>query len=320
MTSSINAAWPPIVASHNRVRGFFDETILQTTDDAASFAQECHNLARIMHEQQAGDRFSVRAVMHNNVLPQLEEAGLTVEAALPIYKEGIIFWLGYISHNGAHRAISPNYASRHDAVLRHVAQKTSIKHPQPYEPQLVSSDMSNKERLRLLPKFIEPYSYFDYDEADVAALLCNPKNTITYVEENGIVLSTAMAELGTVAIKGFGELHLAEVTEAYTRASHRGQGLYKLVSGYLQEYLTTQRSQGELELDVLYGESNLAMPGVLIAAHQNGRRFSYFDAVELGVYSRTFGILAQNFSVNDGCETRPYNDFAVSYVPLSEVN
>jgi hypothetical protein len=58
------------------------------------------------------------------------------------------------------------------------------------------------------------------------------------------------------------------------------------------------------------------MVGVLIVVHHNGRRVSYFDRARLGITREDFGILQQNFQVLDGVEDRPYNDFALSYIPL----
>ncbi len=125
-----------------------------------------------------------------------------------------------------------------------------------------------------------------------------------------------MAEKATITINGFGELSLVEITEASTHPDYRQRGLYRAVSGYLIQHLVSLCRDDAVPIDVLYGESNLAMPGVVIAAHQNGRRFSYFDRDSLGCDNSAFGILPQNFAVADGVETRDYNDFAVSYIPL----
>lgn len=165
----------------------------------------------------------------------------------------------------------------------------------------------------MIQRFIELYAAFGYNGVDVEDLLNNPLNTIAYVEDEEGVVSTALAERALIEVNGFRPLRIAEITEAVTRVKDRGRGLYRAISGYLVDSLVEDQ---EKPLNIIYGESNLAMKGVLISAHHNGRRFSYFDAGSLGLKHPHFGILQQNFHVEDGTEKRPYNDFALSYVPI----
>ena len=159
------------------------------------------------------------------------------------------------------------------------------------------------------------FDIFGYDEADVAEILNNADNTIIYLEVDGEVVSTAMAERAQIPIAGFGALELYEVTEASTLPNLRELGLYKIASGLLLEHLLNQQATSPVH--AIYGESNLAMPGVLIAGHKNGRRFNFFDRRRLSISNPNFGLLQQNFHIDDGREQRPYNDFAVSYLPLN---
>ncbi len=45
-------------------------------------------------------------------------------------------------------------------------------------------------------------------------------------------------------------------------------------------------------------------------------RNTEFSRWALGVRQLDFGILQQNFRIEDGVETRKYNDFALSYVEM----
>jgi hypothetical protein len=121
-----------------------------------------------------------------------------------------------------------------------------------------------------------------------------------------------MAEQATIPIEGYGDLRITEITEAATRPSDRGKGFYTAVSADL---IDTLRGQIQTPPDVIYGECNLAMRGVIVAAHLNGRKFSFYDQSLLGVNQPYFGILRQNFKVEDNTEQRTYNDFALSYFP-----
>ncbi|HSW99953.1 MAG TPA: hypothetical protein VLH38_02875 [Patescibacteria group bacterium] len=314
-TSSIGAVWPPVETTHNRVRGFYTDSIVTNTNVGAFAAQFTEQRERL--ETLGSDRLTIRVVAHAGALATLDAMGVAVEAAIPLANtpaDNLV--IAYTGHNKPNRSLdATTYVSLHHELLSRAVRRQSIAEPAEmlgvhgFTQHIV--DPTKAETLG--PRFQELYAAFGYDEEDVVELLGNSNNTIAYVEDNDLVISTAMAESGTVEIAGLGATNIVEITEASTHPDYRGHGLYKAISGLLVQGLLEQRGH---EISALYGESNLAMPGVVYAAGENGRRFSHFDRATYGIIDPAFGILPQNFHVGDGAEQRPYNDFAVSYVPL----
>jgi hypothetical protein len=314
-SSSIGAAWPPQSTSHERIRGFYNEGIIDSSNNAKEFADQVDQFRADFDNQQERTRLSVRFIAEAAQLKLLDGMGVQIEAAIPLAgKEASGLVLAYTGYNKPERQVSHDQRLAHEQLLDKV-----ISSPRPHHDAIVGNTIDkstpDSRRSALVPYFLELYAQFGYDEQDVDELLGNTNNTIMFVEQDGRVVSTAMAERASVPIKGFGTLELAEITEAATHPKYRQKGLYTAVSGLLIEKLVTH--QASEPLHAIYGESSLAMPGVLYAAHQNGRRFSYQDENTYSLSSTAFGVLPQNFHIQDGREQRPYNDFAVSYVPLN---
>src|SRR5690242_20637395 len=83
-TSSIDAVWPPDTeASNNRVRGFYP-AIVETEPEVDGLILAHHWAQEVARNHPTADRMSLRAVVDRGVVPVLGEAGLKVEAALPI--------------------------------------------------------------------------------------------------------------------------------------------------------------------------------------------------------------------------------------------
>ncbi|MDB5166422.1 MAG: hypothetical protein JWM37_494 [Candidatus Saccharibacteria bacterium] len=322
-TSSIGAAWPPEPAPCERLRGIYTDGILDSQSDFEEFAEVYHTLAEEMNAGRAYTRLSVRCLAQTAGLRVLTELGVQTEAAIPLADEPDIV-LSYVGANLPRRIMAPDRLRRHGALLNDVvgsrmqnpAGHTELLARAGYEIKILGGTSDRAEVATLLPKFLNMYRIFGYDEQDVKTLLESDANTVVYLEHEDRIVSTAMAEQATVPIIGFGDLRLTEITEASTLPAYRQRGLYKAVSGVLTQRLVERQASDPVH--AVYGESNLAMPGVLIAAHENGRRFSHFDRQRFGITHPAFGILPQNFRVEDGQEDRPYNDFAVSYVPLGK--
>jgi hypothetical protein len=317
-TSSIGAVWPPQVSSHGRMRGFYTEGVVRSAGSAADFAAAFAH-ARIAAEQADGvSRLSIRLVAHAGSLATLARLGVPVEGALPIAGQEPGLVVAYTAANQPGRSMSPEHLARHRELLAGTQtrprttpeNRTGNLAAQGFTPRIVNPAAA----AALTPGFEPLYATFDYNRDEVTELLGNPNNTIAYVADGDRIVSTAMAEHATVHVDGIGAISMVEITEARTAPGYQGRGLYRAVSGYLIDRL---RSTEHGKIDVLYGESNLAQPGVINAAHDNGRRFSAQDAGAYGLAGQQdFGILQQNFHVADGAETRQYNDFALSYVPL----
>lgn len=309
-TSSIGAAWPPSITSNERLRGFYVNDVITGAQSASTL--EAHLCSAV--DQLEGDngfsRISIRVVAELGSLSRLNFEATTIEAVLPIAASGL--GVVYLGANEPERRLDNERLDCHVRLLNAAVRRVRSCRSQNLDVKIVD----HNEAEALAGAFMPLYEPFGYGHHETESLLADRANIIAYATMDGQVVSTAMAEQGTVMIDGYGELALVEITEASTHPLYRQRGLYAAVSSYLTEQLVGLQRQGERTIDVIYGESNLAMPGVVHAAHQNGRKFSFFDRETLGVSNCAFGILPQNFKVSDGVETRAYNDLAVSYVPL----
>lgn len=315
-TSSIGAMWPPTETTHHRMHGFYTEEVICDQQSAATLGAHVDHALGRMDLSDTASRLSVRAVAKLNVLASLEYPATAIEAVLPI--AGTDLGVVYIGANKPDRFVPAERIEAHARVLESAAASPiSPTHSHVFERDGITARLVDPtDTASILDSFAELYRAFNYDETQTEAILSSSENIIAYAELGGLVVSTAMAESATISIKGFGDLKLVEITEASTHPDYRRRGLYSAISGFLIQQLIQMRRDNKNPIDVLYGESNLATPGVLYAARQNGRRFSFFDRQRFGANNPAFGILPQNFKVNDGTETRAYNDFAVSYIPL----
>ncbi|HEX7963336.1 MAG TPA: GNAT family N-acetyltransferase [Candidatus Saccharimonadales bacterium] len=315
-TSSIGAVWPPAETSHQRMRGFYTDQVVRTPADAARFATIFHEQHEVAERTAGVDRLSIRLVAHASALAVLDYMGVGVEGALPLARTEPNLVVAYTAANQEGRRMSAEHLANHRELLSAAALRgRSLNgHSHKLQTQNLSAHGVNPSDADALTAAFAPlYAPFDYSEADVTELLANQNNTIVYVADGERVVSTAMAEHATVHVGGLGDMHMVEITEASTHADYRGRGLYKTASGLLVARVLAENQ----DVNVVYGESNLAQPGVIYAAHENGRHFSHFDASAYDLGDRTdFGILQQNFHIADGAETRQFNDFALSYVRL----
>ncbi len=323
-TSSIGAAWPPVEGSNQRMRGFYTE-VVQSEADLSTLITECSEAQKRAEAHTEVTRLGIRAVMRNTLIPAFGDA-MMLEGALPIGStpgRSIVYaaW-----NDVGRRASDEDLAAHYDTIAAAQAREPVTDSPylelieKGYVPKIIDGRMDRATRLAQAGRFLELYGKFDFDEGDVRELLTNPNNTIAYIQnEAGDIISTVLAERGSIPIMGQpnNQLTIAEITEAVTDPDMRGGGLYRGLSGLLVQCMVDNHIVGDAPLDTLYGESNLSAVGVLVSAHRNGRRFSIDDAPALGVKGYpNFGILQQNVAVNDGAETRAYNDFALTYRPL----
>lgn len=320
-TSSVGAAWPPVIGSNERLRGFYDQTI-SSIEDATVFAKEYESYQNEVELNQQVSRLSLRAVVCLGAIPVLDSLGVTLEAAMPI-KSNPNAMIVYAGWNAPDRVSDTQVlADKIDRLVHNVEfEAGSLRQGNldkgTYSKRVLLPYTPEADKFAFVDRFTDLYDVFGYDQDDIVELLLNPDNTIAFLEHNGVIISTALAEKANIKLNDSEEtIRIAEVTEAITRPEYRGRGLYQQISHCLVQSLLETNPE---KLDVIYGESNLSAPGVLIAAHQNGRRFSYFDRAALGVNNTNFGILPQNFKVNDGVDSRRYNDFALSYFPVERL-
>ncbi len=312
--SSIGAAWPPVSASFERMRGFYDHTVIETGEDVATFLDTYQQVTDDFANQEALTRLSIRFVAQSRQLRILEASGVSLEGAIPLANTpGLV--LAYAGQNKPERTVQEQHMQTHLQNIQTVVDTPHLSHHHEvsFTRGVISPNTPEAVRTQLEPHFLDLYGIFGYGPSEVHELLANPANTIMYAERDGQIISTAMAEHASILIGRLGTLNLVEITEASTRPEYRRQGLYAAVSGLLVQQVLAEGIPGGIH--AIYGESNAGMPGVMHAAVQNGRRFAVQDRDVYNLQNPHFGILPQNVYVHDGQETRQYNDFAVSYVP-----
>lgn len=317
-TSSIDASWPPEPGSNDRIRGFYDQPLDDSTLEEFTTAYE--EACQVMNEEDVS-RVTLRAVGEPSMVRELEERGVTVEAAMPLYGapyQGL--HLIYAGSNASERQATEDELKTHTAVIdeakaKHEARGVNTQAtPAELSAEVFQGHPDGIDEATF-EGLLELYGAFGLSPEQVEEIVTNPNNTIALLKAaQNKVVSTVLAEQARIPIVGQSrDLVIAEVTEAATLPERRGEGLYTLLSRILVSHVV---SDTETPLNALYGESNLSSVGVIYAAAKNSRNFSHHDRTALASTNPYFGILPQNFKVHDGVDTRPYNDFALSYHPL----
>ena len=308
MSSSIGGNWPPAPGSNDRIRGLYPE-LLTNQQQTDSFMSQLEGIELQDNEI----RLSIRAFSHRSQLGALACGTLSIEAIVPLIGYDItdthLVWLG---HNNPEREMSAAHVEQHLATLEEVFDEPSHPTLQPTNTTLWRVHDQHRRDVpdELCESFSDLFEPFGYDQNDTVVLLQNPSNDIAYLRHQGKIVSCSMVEHQEVQLENAPAVHLAEITEASTLPGYRGNGYYEAVSGWIGH----ETASSEQAPHVLYGESNLAMYGVLKAARRNGRTFAHHTAADYGITDPRFGILPQNVAVSDNVEDRRYNDFAVSYI------
>jgi hypothetical protein len=320
-TSSIGATWPPVPTNNDRLRGFYADRIIPATQaEVYAFGDELEAVRSVMASEQLGSRLAVKAIMETGAISLLRSF-VKVEAAVPLANGHHDLQMVFLGFNlGSRRPAEQEFINGQSTIFNAIytgrsGNNTNLPNTDGLVVETLRGDTAAPDRIEsLTPEFSELFTPFGYDQTNTAAILGDPNNTLVYLrnEETGHIVSSAMAETATVAVGGLGDIAITEITEAITRSEFRGHGYYRLVSRLLVNEMRDQIEDGR-PINAIYGEGNIASPGVLVAAAQNGRRFSMEDAAALGVPRNRFGILPQSFAIADGSEPG-YRDLAVSYL------
>lgn len=355
-TSSIGAAWPPEGTTQQRHRGFFDLGVLSNPDDVSQFAEHYSNALDQMRADPEASRLSIRAVTTRQMVAELEQQGVPVEGAIPFCAMTDAEEEQGARHPGLAIAyVGENTAERNELHIRSADipfRGPNDGLPKTQQELLTFGERSNERLARaglehvtfqelsggaevnedMVQGLSELWLPLGYDESQAQSIVLNPNNHIVVgTNEQGRVVTAAMAEVASIRIHGLGRIIMAEITEASTLPEYRGNGLYRVGSGLVVSRLGETSLQGLMPggsgpIHVIYGESNMVEPGVLRAAQQNGR---YFSNADVDLYDRDgmlfnytrrrregrmeFGVLPRNFRIGDRHEDE-HNDFALSYV------
>lgn len=318
-TSSIAAVWPPAFATHNRLRGLYPASV----DTAAQMRRFIEEFSYYREQARISgiDRLTIRYVGSAALLHLLRDAGIRVEGAIPLTCAHS-HYLIYTGWNSPARAVGAEHLDIHQNLLEQTSsQRVRMNNIQTraatlgLSVRLLSRTTPLPRREHELPRFSDIYRAFDLGDQDTQELVLDSNNTVAYlVARDGSAVCTALGEQARIPIAGHGILNLYEITEGVTRAEYQSRGLYRGLSAFLVD---TIRAESPAPIDAIYGECNLSAPGVVYAARQNGRRFVYDDRHRYGPSTAPdFGILRQNYKVNDAAESREYSDFALTYIDL----
>ncbi|NKY27740.1 hypothetical protein [Nocardia gamkensis] len=323
LTSSIGAVWPPAFATHNRLRGFYPR-VVDTADAMIQFIEDFEDY-RAKAAYSSIDRLTIRYAGSIELLYMLEDAGIEVEGVIPLACEHP-HYIVYTCWHSSFRSIGADDLLQHRIILKRTRKERARKNRIATDSQalgltihVLSRGTELSRREHAVARFVEVYRTFGLDQHGVRDLVLSADNTIAYLADSSdAVVCTVLAERAKILIEGHDALVLFEITEGTTRVDFQGRGLYRGLSALLVDHVWEEATE---PIHAIYGESNLSSPGVIYAARQNGRRFVHDEGHLYGaIHSRNlrFGILSQNYKVNDGREKRAYNDFALSYVDLAE--
>ena len=292
-TSSIGPQWPPRGTSHGRVKGIDNRGIVR---EPGQLADLCGVLERFADgaaaERAAGaDRISIRALVadelieaHRDLLAPFGEAIVPLESGGEL--EGCS--LLYLGWNGAERLSAPEDVGRALANIEMAVQRRRRRpieilqrvQEQGFALHVLSME-ERTENARIEADVARLYRRFGWSLEDTRQILRHEASLIAVgfegEGEQREVVSAGIAELSRIDLHDGVALRITEFTEAATRQSHQGRGLYSAICATLMLELARRSRRSELAggaLDVAFGESSGHDLGVLIAAIRLGRTFS----------------------------------------------
>lgn len=326
-TSSIGPMWPPVESSFGRVKGFYNERIIDTQDELSDVI-DVFNLASRDGLEDPNFRISVRMLVKNVVLNSslpilntIGEAVIPLAGTRPILKDSSILYIGI---NGRER--QPNKGDIEKAMENYqqalsrkfipARQMVERVKQQGYELQALLPSQRNGDR-QLFEQLCGLYERFGWNRVDVAELVANNNNIIAIAIADEGVVSSGVAEMSVINFKRDPNLALRiiELTEASTLSSHGGKGLYQAVSALLLMELNKLSLQGEVlggEVDLAYGECNGTSQAVLNVVKSQGRTFAAEVSASLNL--PFLGILPQHVPIEGDTRIAKYNDLFPAYL------
>jgi len=329
-TSSIGPQWPPRATSHARVKGIDNRGIVR---DAEHLRDLLGLLERFAGETSAGrteaDRISIRALVADGLIEShRQELGTFGEAIVPLESGGELAdcSLLYLGFNGEPRRSSREDVERALANIevaverrpRRPAELYQRVHEQGFELRVLSMEERTQDE-KIQNDIARLYRRFGWAAEDTQQILRHEASLIAVgfegLGEAKEVVGAGIAELSRVDFGDGATLRMAEFTEAATRQSHQGRGLYSAICATLMLELARRSRAAEIDggaLDVAFGESSGHDLGVLIAAIRLSRTFSRQVVEERGLPFP--GYLPQHVPIAGAPRSTRYNDLFPTFL------
>lgn len=321
-TSSVGTvAWPPIEANEERSRGILDCVIESTSHlnrviDQFSKLEFSKRISRHSGRIFVTTRALEQGIINNQLIDSLIEGIIPLEGCGSQELEDTC--LVYLGKNTPERTPSHKTMDKEleDArrIFRGPVSRTIHCHDN-FEFQLITDAMRQNADIQI--QFYDLYSIFGWNQQNVINLLKNPNNLLMGVFNDGLLVSTGMAEQATIKLKRKSKeiiFRMDEITEAATREEFRGNGLYTTVAIKINQILSNTNT------NLVYAESNLSAPAVLKAAHRQGRHSVLNTFTKFGITPKP---LRQPIKIlggsNDSRPTYEKNDLLVTYLTRSEL-
>lgn len=316
-------SWPPSAdKENNRKRGVFRRII-----DSPSFLNRFIHRFSKMELSEDITRISGRIFVTNDSLISALGNNLGVidpyiEAVIPLQGSGVSqledVSLVYLGKNAESRMLPSSEIIHELETAKSIFTSTEPSKFHSHEGiDFTILNDSLRTDVEIQRQFNDLYSAFGWNEEDVAKILNNQNNLLVGAFKNAILISTGMAERAEVnLIKGNERFDFVmyEITEAATREEFRGNGLYLAVA------LIINRLLSETDANLVFGESNLAAPGVLKAAYRQGRHSALNKLSELGLTEKPLRQPVRiSAGINDKRPKQLKNDLLVTYLTRDEL-
>lgn len=311
-------SWPPSIdIENNRKRGMFRRVI----ESGAMF----NSLAGRFSQFELSDdvsRVSARIFITDSALREslknnLELIDPLVEAIIPLKGSGIPelddVLLVYLGKNSDSRTLPQDEVNKEISRANEIFSLDEPPRYHSYEGiDFTVLDSGLRQDAEIQNQFADLYSAFGWNVDDVAKILNNQDNLLVAAFNQGLLISTGMAEKAIVPLirqdKRF-NLVMYEITEAATREEYRGNGLYLAVA------LIINRLLADGDANLVFGESNLSAPGVLKAAYRQGRHSTLRNLNEYGISEKPLRQPVRiSGGVNDHRPKHLKNDLLVTYL------
>ena len=238
-------------------------------------------------ESTGNTRLSIRTIVNNNTLEslrnQVQRAGGTIEACLPIRDNYTIVYMGY---NTPDRELNEERRDSNETAISRARQRYENNPESIRELAKEILQQSNKYRVRVLdgvPRSFSESDYsqvngllstFGYSDRDSRAAIENSQNIVGLVYNNvaghHAVVGISITERRTIELTNGQVVQIAEVTDGTVSPSASGRGLYSRLLSNVFEHIADNRP----ELSLVFAESNTASNSILKAAALQGRSFA----------------------------------------------